>query len=123
MMDRPKVAGLGGVVLFADQADTLAHWYERHLGLFFTREPESHQWWCDLPGGPSFAIHQSRHPLGIERRHCEITWRVEDLDAFLEALGEDGLTVDERSETADGDFAWLDDPEGNRLELFQRRER
>lgn len=121
-MDRPSVAGLGGVILFADQADVLAHWYERHLGLFFTREPDSHQWWCTLPGGTSFAIHQSKHPLGHERRHCEIAWLVEDLDAFVEHLGEIGATVDERQETPDGDFAWLDDPEGNRIELYQRRE-
>jgi catechol 2,3-dioxygenase-like lactoylglutathione lyase family enzyme len=121
-MNRMSVAGLGGVVLFADHADQLAHWYERHLGIFFTREPDSHHWWADLPGGVSFAIHQSKHPLGHDRRHCEITWVVEDLDGFVEHLAEGGLTVEERQETADGDFAWLDDPEGNRIELFQRRE-
>ena len=36
-MDRVSVAGLGGVVLFADHADQLAHWYERNLGIFFTQ--------------------------------------------------------------------------------------
>ncbi|HPF61395.1 MAG TPA: VOC family protein [Gemmatimonadales bacterium] len=121
-MDRPTVAGLAGVVLFADRADTLAHWYEQYLGLFFSREPDSHQWWCQLPGGISFAIHQSRHPLGHERRHCEITWEVADLDAFVEYLADQGLPVDERQEASGGDFAWLDDPEGNRIELYQRRE-
>lgn len=120
-MVRPSVSGLGGVVLFADHADTLAHWYEHHLGLFFTREPDSHEWWCDVPGGVSFAIHQSKHSLGHERRHCEITWKVPDIDAFVEHLGELGVAVDERQETANGDFAWLDDPEGNRIELCQDR--
>ena len=122
-MDRPSVAGLGGVVLFADHADELVHWYERHLGLFFTREPDSHQWWCELPGGSAFAIHQSKQQLGHGRRHCEITWWVDDIDAFVEYLAETGVTVEERQETPDGDFAWLDDPEGNRIELFQRSER
>ena len=45
-----------------------------------------------------------------------------DLDAFVEHMGEIGATVDERQETPDGDFAWLDDPEGNRIELVQARE-
>jgi catechol-2,3-dioxygenase len=121
-MDRPTVAGLAGVVLFADRADALAHWYEQYLGLFFSREPDSHEWWCQLPGGPAFAIHQARHPLGHERRHCEITWRVADLDALVEFLADQGLSVDERQETPGGDFAWLDDPEGNRIELYQSRE-
>ena len=121
-MPRPSVAGIGGVVLFADHADTLAHWYEQHLGIFFTREPGSHEWWAQLPDGHAFAIHQSKHSLGHDRRHCEVTWRVDDLDAFVEALGEGGITVDERQETADGDFVWFDDPEGNRIELWQAKE-
>jgi predicted enzyme related to lactoylglutathione lyase len=120
-MDRQTVAGIGGVVLYADHADALTHWYEQHLGLFFTREPDSHEWWCDLPGS-AFAIFQSKHPLGHDRRLVEITWRVTDLDAFIEQLGETGLTVDERQETADGDYAWFSDPEGNRVELWQERE-
>jgi len=119
-VNRPSVAGIGGVVLFAGHADTLAHWYERHLGIFFTREPDSHQWWSDLPGGITFAIHQSKHPMGQERRHCEITWVVDDLDDFVEQLAELGLTVDERQDSPDGDHAWLSDPEGNRIELLQR---
>ncbi|MDX2261999.1 MAG: VOC family protein [Gemmatimonadales bacterium] len=120
-MNRPKVAGLGGVVLFADRADSLAHWYEQHLGIFFTREPDSHEWWSGAEGGVAFAIHQAKHPLGHDRRHCELTWRVDDLDALIEYLSESGTTVEERQESPDGDFAWLDDPEGNRIELWQAR--
>lgn len=118
-MERQSVAGIGGVVLFADHADSLAHWYEKHLGLHFNREPESHFWWVELPG-TSFAIHQTNHPLGHEHRQVEITWVVADLDAFIEHLGELGATVEERQETSTGDFAWLDDPEGNRIELYQK---
>jgi catechol 2,3-dioxygenase-like lactoylglutathione lyase family enzyme len=120
-MERQNVAGIGGIVLFADHADTLAHWYEKHLGLHFTREPDTHFWRVDLPG-MAFAIHQTTHPLTHDRRHVEITWRVTDLDAFIEQLGEFGVTVDERQENSDGDFAWLDDPEGNRIELYQQPE-
>lgn len=119
-MDRPTVAGLAGVVLYADRADDLARWYEKYLGLFFTREPDSHAWWCTLVSGTTFAIHQSRHALGNERRLCELSWRVTDLDAMVEYLADQGLAVDERQETTDGDFAWFNDPEGNRIELHQR---
>lgn len=122
-MERPTVKGLTGVVLYAERADDLAHWYEKYLGLFFTREPDSHEWWCTLPGGLTFAIHQSRHTIVHERRHCELSWRVDDLDALVETLAELGLSVDERQETAEGDFAWLDDPAGNRIELHQPPQR
>ncbi len=120
-MDRLAVLGLGGVVLYADQADRLAAWYEKHLGIFFNREPDSHEWRARLAGDVDFAINQTKHPIGQGRRHCETIWAVEDLDNFIEKLAEDGLTIDERQEGPDGDFAWFHDPEGNRIELFQRQ--
>ncbi|MGH7522982.1 MAG: VOC family protein [Gemmatimonadales bacterium] len=120
-MDRQTVDGIGGVVLFADHADSLAQWYEKHLGVFFTREPGSHEWACELAGA-SFAIHQSKHPLGRERHLVEISWRVKNLDDFVEYLGDLGIVIDERQETSNGDYVWLDDPEGNRVELWQEPE-
>ncbi len=121
-MDRPTVADLGGVTLFADRADTVAHWYEKYLGLHFVREPDSHEWWCELPGGRVFAIHQGRHASGPARRHVETTWQVADLDRFVAQLADLGIAVDERQEGATGDYARLDDPAGNRVTLFQRRD-
>ena len=120
-MERQSVAGIGGVVLFADHADSMVQWYEKHLGIFFTREPESHDWWCDCEGA-KFSIHQTKHPLGRERRLVEITWRVRDLDDFVEHLADLGTVVDERQEAPDGGYAWFDDPEGNRIELWQEKE-
>lgn len=115
-----RITGIGGIVLYADHADVLAQWYEKHLGLFFQREPGSHEWWCEFPGRISFAIHQSKHPVGHDRRQVEITWCVDDLDDVVERLCELGVSARERQETVDGDYAWLDDPEGNRVELWQR---
>ncbi len=120
-MARRNVAGFGGIVLFADHADALMEWYQKHFDLFFQREPGSHAWRCDVDG-MSFAIHQARTPRGTDRRQVEITWRVTDLDALLEKLSELGISVDEKQETPTGDYAWLDDLERNRLELWQRRE-
>ncbi len=112
------VAGIGGIILFADRADQLAEWYREHFGLHFQREPGTHAWRCDLDG-IGFGVHQARTPRGAARRQIEITWRVADLDLLIEQLAETGVAVNERQETPTGDYAWLDDPEGNRLELWQ----
>ncbi|HEY4100583.1 MAG TPA: hypothetical protein VGM20_06880 [Gemmatimonadales bacterium] len=120
-MERQTVVAIGGVVLFADHADTLAQWYEKHLGIFFTREPGSHEWWCDL-AGVTFSIHQSKHPAGHDGRPVEILWRVPDLDDFIEHLGDLGINVDERQASPDGDHAWFNDIEGNRVQLWQQSE-
>ena len=117
-MDR-RIKSIGGIVIYADHADALAQWYEKHLGLHFQREPGSHEWWCEFPGRTSFAIHQAKHPVG-QKRQIDITWCVDDLDEFLERLCEMGVSARERQETVDGDYAWLDDPEGNRVELWQQ---
>ena len=49
-----------------------------------------------------------------------INYRVDDLDAVLEALREEGVWIDEhREDHPYGRFAWIGDPEGNRIELWQ----
>ena len=47
-----------------------------------------------------------------------INYLVDDLDALLAALREEG--VDSKREDSDyGRFAWIMDPEGNRIELWE----
>jgi predicted enzyme related to lactoylglutathione lyase len=49
-----------------------------------------------------------------------INYRVTDLDGLLAQLREEGVWVDERMETYEyGRFAWIADPEGNRIELWE----
>jgi predicted enzyme related to lactoylglutathione lyase len=46
--------------------------------------------------------------------------RVDDLDALLEALRAEGVTIDPKREDYDyGRFAWIIDPEGNKIELWE----
>ncbi len=49
-----------------------------------------------------------------------VNYRVDDLDALLTQLAAAGVTIDPKREDADyGRFAWITDPEGNRIELWQ----
>ena len=49
-----------------------------------------------------------------------INFRVEDLDAMLAQLRENGCDVAEKVEEMEfGRFGWVMDPEGNRVELWQ----
>jgi predicted enzyme related to lactoylglutathione lyase len=50
----------------------------------------------------------------------KLNFRVDDLDGLLAALRAEGLEVDEKVEEYDyGGFAWIMDPEGNRIELWE----
>ena len=49
-----------------------------------------------------------------------INYRVDDLDALLSQLVAANVPVDpKRDEASYGKFAWITDPEGNRIELWQ----
>lgn len=49
-----------------------------------------------------------------------INYRVADLDGLLAQLRKEGVVVDERVDSYDyGRFAWITDPEGNRIELWE----
>jgi predicted enzyme related to lactoylglutathione lyase len=52
-----------------------------------------------------------------------INYRVDDLDALLDALKTEGVKIDPYREDYDyGRFAWIMDPEGNRTELWEPAE-
>ena len=49
-----------------------------------------------------------------------INLQVEDLNALLDRLIEQGVTVDPKRESYDfGHFGWITDPEGNRIQVWQ----
>jgi predicted enzyme related to lactoylglutathione lyase len=49
-----------------------------------------------------------------------LNYIVDDLDAMLAALRAEGVQVDERVERSDfGNFGWVIDPDGNRIELWE----
>jgi predicted enzyme related to lactoylglutathione lyase len=49
-----------------------------------------------------------------------LNFRVEDLDGLLERLRGEGVWIDPNREDHDyGRFAWIMDPEGNRIKLWE----
>jgi predicted enzyme related to lactoylglutathione lyase len=49
-----------------------------------------------------------------------INYRVDNLDAILASLAGQGVAIDGRREDGEfGRFAWITDPEGNRIELWE----
>ena len=56
------------------------------------------------PGQPSFMVN----------------YRVDDLDALLVKLRAEGVDIaEERHQDENGRFAWITDPEGHRIELWE----
>lgn len=58
--------------------------------------------------------------FGTSGQRWMINYCVEDLDALLEELRQEGVEiVPQREEYDFGKFAWIVDPDGNRVELWE----
>lgn len=120
-----RVTGVGGIFLKARDSKALAAWYGKHLGVELTAYGGVTFLWSDeVPKGTGMTV-WSTFPadtpyFGPGPQTAMVNYRVDDLDALLEQLGAAGVTIDpKRDESEYGRFAWIVDPEGNRLELFQ----
>jgi len=124
-MDR--VTGLGGFFFKSENPEELYAWYEKHLGL--KKEPDGGVPfpWKDAkngtPGRTVWGIFpKDTQYFNPSRSSFMMNFRVDNLDRLLEVLRQEGVEVDEhREEYSYGRFAWIMDPEGNRIELWEPR--
>lgn len=121
------VLGISGVFLHADDPEALAAWYSTHLGLSMMEWEKGKNYGVDFEfrledGRHShtvFSIQKAKSPLGSASRTAVVNLRVEALGALAERLRAEGLEVKGPVEDVYGGFAWVTDPEGNRLELYE----
>jgi predicted enzyme related to lactoylglutathione lyase len=121
-----RVTGIGGVFLKAQKPDLLAAWYQEHLGM--TPSPWSgveFEWReKDAPETLGKTV-WSLFPVSTEHfgpgpQQAMINYRVDDLNGLIRILEEKGVEIDLRQEDDEyGRFAWIIDPEGNRVELWE----
>jgi predicted enzyme related to lactoylglutathione lyase len=121
-----RVIGLGGIFFKAKDAPALQAWYKRHLGIDVQGWGGAVFAWSDAEGKPtagstiwSIAPAESDH-FAPGKASFMINYRVEDLHGIVRVLKEEGCEVLERIDESDyGKFAWVIDPEGNKVELWQ----
>jgi len=123
MTDTPRATGVGGVFFRAADPEALHRWYEQHLGLRRDGDTAVVLRWADdsASGSTVFAIfpHDTDY-FGKNGQSFMVNFRVNDLDALLARLAADGVDVDpHREDQPYGRFAWIVDPEGNRVELWE----
>lgn len=117
-----RVTGIGGIFLRARDPKALAGWYARHLGLPMESWNGANLLWSDeVPAGTGSTVLAFFPPdTASGPAQAIINLRVDDLDALLAQLTSAGVPVDPKRDDAPfGRFAWITDPEGNRVELYQ----
>lgn len=118
-----RATGIGGLFFKAENPDQLKNWYRNHLG-FDTDEYGCTFWWNDN-NHQNASTHWS--PFKKDTTYFEpckkdfmFNYRVENLKLLLENLKEEGvIIVGKIEETEYGNFGWILDLEGNKIELWE----
>ena len=112
-----RVLGIGGYFLRAADPAALSAWYRDCLGL-----DAGGELWQQEAGPTVFAPFESETDyFGSRTQQTMLNFRVRDLDAMVAQLRAAGADVAPETEDMPGigRFAWVRDPEGNRIELWQ----
>ena len=121
-----RVTGIGGV-FFKSRGDSaaLAAWYQQHLGIVL--EPFGGavlRWSADAAPDGGLTVWSVAKPetawFSPSDAPFMINYRVDDLDALLAQLRAAGVAVVGGPESHEnGKFAWIMDPDGHKVELWQ----
>jgi len=129
MEPKDFVAHIGGTFIYSADPKTLAQWYSKHLGIEF--EPNGiegniyYKTYCynEIPSGKKacmvFSILENKNrPFLFEKVFC-INYRVKDIESITSYLKTLNVEVKGIEVYPEGKFAWITDPEGNYIELWE----
>lgn len=118
-----RITGVGGIFVRSKDPKALAAWYRDVLGL------PLEAWGgallrYDAPGHPPVvvwnAFRDTTNYMAPSTREFMINFAVDDLDAYLARLKAKGVPVLKREDGGEtGQFAWILDPDGIKIELWQ----
>jgi catechol 2,3-dioxygenase-like lactoylglutathione lyase family enzyme len=119
-----KVKGLGGLFFKTPDSERLREWYAAHLGLETESWGTTFHWReVDNPERRNFTVFglfkadtNYFEPSSLDYM---INFIVDDLESFRQQLLGGGVEVSDIIEDENGRFAWVLDPDGRRIELWQ----
>jgi predicted enzyme related to lactoylglutathione lyase len=124
LADTPgHITGVGGIFVKSKDPKALAAWYRDVLGI------QIESWGgaalrYDAPEHPPVlvwnAFPQTTKYMTPSTREFMLDFAVDDLDAYLAKLKAKGVVVLKRDDSdPDGKYAWILDPDGTKIELWQ----
>lgn len=120
-----RVTGIGGIFFKCKDAAKLRDWYQKHLGLNTNQYGATFEWY---EGDDSTKKGQTQwSPFNENTKYFEpstkefmINYRVQNLEALVEELKKEGVTIVDQIESFDyGKFVHIIDLEGNKIELWE----
>jgi len=116
-----RATGIGGLFVRSTDPAAMARWYREALGIDTYSDEQGDVWrqeagptiWSPFPRDTTY--------FGRPEQAFMVNVRVRDLDAMLAQVRALGATVIDDIQVMDGigRFGWVEDPEGNRIELWE----
>jgi predicted enzyme related to lactoylglutathione lyase len=123
-----RVTGIGGIFFKCKDPKKLMEWYKTHLGLPINDYGATFEWREDADstkkGSTTWSpFAETTKYFGPSTKDFMINYRVENLEALVEELKKEGVTITDTIETYDyGKFVHIMDIEGNKVELWEPKE-
>ena len=120
-----KVTGIGGIFFKCKDPKKMREWYKTHLGLNTNQYGTVFEWrqatdstkkgytqWSPFSNSTTYFEPSTKDFM--------INYRVDNLEALVEELKKEGVTIADKIETYDyGKFVHIIDIEGNKIELWE----
>ena len=120
-----KVTGIGGIFFKCKDPNKMNEWYKTHLGFDTTEYGTTFEWrqgadttnkgltqWCPFAETTKYFEPSTKDFM--------INYRVENLEALVEQLKNEGVTIVDKIEDSDyGKFVHILDIEGNKIQLWE----
>ena len=120
-----KVTGIGGIFFKCKDPKAVNEWYKTHLGFETTPYGTSFEW-RDIDDSSKKGLTQwnpfpeTTKYFDPSEKEFMINYRVENLEALVEELKKQNVTIVDKIETYDyGKFVHILDLEGNKIELWE----
>ena len=120
-----RVTGIGGIFFKCRDPKKMTEWYRQHLGLNTNPYGATFEWFEEADSSTKAQTQWSPFPESTDyfepsARDFMMNYRVENLEALVEVLKNEGVTIVDEIETYDyGKFVHILDAEGNKVELWE----
>ncbi len=123
-----KVTGVGGMFFKCKDPKAINEWYKTHLGFDTTPYGTSFEWQQNDPeSGETTKGLTQWNSFAADTKYFEpstkefmINYRVDNLEALVEELKKENVTILDKMETYDyGKFIHILDMEGNKIQLWE----
>ncbi len=120
-----KIIGLGGIFFKAKSPLELANWYKQYLGLDILEWGGAIFPWQNLPNlnSKTYSLwapfEEKTDYFAPSTQNFMVNFVVDDLEELVKSLKVQNQKISEVQIEEHGKFAWILDPEGNKVELWE----